>query len=88
MKVLLLYPRYPDTLWSFRHAVKVSSKRAVFPPLGLLTVGSMLPQKWDKKLIDMNVSNLTDNDILWADYVFISAMVVQRESVKDVKYAV
>ena len=84
MKILLVYPRYPDTFWSFRHAVRVSSKRAVFPPLGLLTVGSMLPQEWDKKLIDMNVSNLTDRDILWADYVFISAMVVQRESVKDV----
>ncbi len=84
MKVLLVYPRYPDTFWSFRHAVKVSSKRAVFPPLGLLTVGSMLPQEWDKKLIDMNVRNLTESDILWADYVFISAMVVQRESVKDV----
>ncbi|MDP2718759.1 MAG: DUF4070 domain-containing protein [Dehalococcoidia bacterium] len=84
MKVLLVYPRYPDTFWSFRHAVKVSSKRAVFPPLGLLTVGSMLPQEWDKRLIDMNFRNLTDSDILWADYVFISAMVVQRESVKDV----
>ncbi len=84
MKALLVYPRYPDTFWSFRHAVKVSSKRAVFPPLGLLTVGSMLPQEWDKKLIDMNVSNLTDSDILWADYVFISAMVVQRESVGNV----
>ena len=84
MKALLVYPRHPDTFWSFRHAVKVSSKRAVFPPLGLLTVGSMLPQEWDKKLIDMNVSNLTDSDILWADYVFISAMVVQRESVGNV----
>jgi radical SAM superfamily enzyme YgiQ (UPF0313 family) len=84
MKILLVYPRYPDTFWSFRHAVRVSSKRAVFPPLGLLTVASILPREWDKKLIDMNVSNLTDSDILWADYVFISAMVVQRESVKEV----
>ncbi|MBI4303204.1 MAG: DUF4070 domain-containing protein [Chloroflexi bacterium] len=84
MKALLVYPRYPDTFWSFRHAVRVSSKKAVFPPLGLLTVGSMLPQEWDKKLIDMNVSNLTDSDILWADYVFISAMVIQRESVEEV----
>jgi len=84
MKILLVYPRYPNTFWSFHHAVRVSSKRAAFPPLGLLTVGSMLPREWGKKLIDMNVSNLTDSDILWADYVFISAMVVQRESVKDV----
>jgi radical SAM superfamily enzyme YgiQ (UPF0313 family) len=84
MKVLLVYPSYPDTFWSFRHAVKVSSKRAVFPPLGLLTVGSMLPREWDKRLIDMNVGKLTDKDILWADYVFISAMVIQRESTKEV----
>ena len=84
MKILLVYPRYPDTLWSFRHAVRISTKKAVFPPLGLLTVASMLPPEWDKKLIDMNVSKLTDRDILWADYVFISAMVIQRESTEDV----
>lgn len=84
MRILLVYPQYPDTFWSFRHAVKVSSKKAVFPPLGPLTVGSMLPQEWDKKLIDMNVGPLTDDDVLWADYVFISAMVIQRESVRDV----
>ncbi|MFC1930515.1 B12-binding domain-containing radical SAM protein [Chloroflexota bacterium] len=84
MKALLVYPRHPDTFWSFRHAVKVSSKRAVFPPLGLATVGTMLPGDWEKKLIDMNVSNLTDRDVLWADYVLISAMVIQRESVKEV----
>ncbi|MBI2830523.1 MAG: B12-binding domain-containing radical SAM protein, partial [Chloroflexi bacterium] len=84
MKVLLVYPRYPDTFWSFRHAVRVSSKRALFPPLGLLTVGALLPQEWEKKLVDINATPLTDADIQWADYVFISAMVVQRESVKDV----
>jgi radical SAM superfamily enzyme YgiQ (UPF0313 family) len=84
LKVLLVYPQYPDTFWSFRHAVKVSSKKAVFPPLGLATVGAMLPAEWEKKLVDMNVSRLNDSDILWADFVFISAMVVQRPSVKDV----
>ncbi len=84
MKILLVYPQYPDTFWSFRHAVKVSSKKAVFPPLGLATVGAMLPAEWEKKLVDMNVSRLTDDDILWADFVFISAMVVQRASVKEV----
>ena len=82
LKVLLVYPEYPDTFWSFKHALKVVFKKAANPPLGLLTVAAMLPAEWDKKLIDMNVQGLKDKDIKWADYVFISAMVVQRESVE------
>jgi len=84
MKILLVYPQYPDTFWSFRYALKFVSKKASFPPLGLLTVAAMLPESWEKKLIDMNVSQLTDEDISWADFVFISAMVVQADSVKEV----
>ena len=84
MKILLVYPQYPDTFWSFKHALKFVSKKGSYPPLGLLTVAAMLPAAWEKKLVDMNVSRLTDDDINWADYVFISAMVVQRESVKEV----
>jgi len=83
-KILLVYPQYPDTFWSFKHALKFVSKKAAFPPLGLLTVAAMLPGEWEKKLVDMNVTRLTDSDIKWADYVFISAMVVQRDSVKEV----
>ena len=84
MKILLVYPQYPDTFWSFKHALKFVSKKAAFPPLGLLTVAAMLPSEWEKKLVDINVASLTDKDIRWADYVFISAMVVQRDSVKEV----
>ncbi|MCL4538229.1 MAG: B12-binding domain-containing radical SAM protein [Bacteroidetes bacterium] len=84
MKILLVYPRYPDTFWSFRHALKFISKKAAFPPLGLLTVAGMLPERWDKKLVDLNVRALSDEEIEWADYVFISAMSVQRESAKAV----
>jgi radical SAM superfamily enzyme YgiQ (UPF0313 family) len=83
-KILMVYPQYPDTFWSFRHALKFILKKAAFPPLGLLTVAAMLPKEWEKKLVDMNVTNLTDKDIKWADFVFISAMVVQRKSVKEV----
>lgn len=83
MKILLVYPRYPDTFWSFKHALKFISKKASFPPLGLLTVSSMLPSSWVRKLVDMNVDQLTDDDIRRADYVFISAMVVQKSSVKE-----
>jgi len=84
MKILLVYPKYPDTFWSFKHALKFVSKKASFPPLGLLTVAAMLPEEWEKRLIDMNVSVLTEDDIEWADYVFISAMVVQKKSVQEV----
>lgn len=84
MKILLVYPKYPDTFWSFRHALKFISKKAPFPPLGLLTVAAMLPDDWQKRLVDMNVSSLTDEDIKWADYLFLSAMVVQRDSVLEV----
>lgn len=84
MNILLVYPLYPDTFWSFRHALKFIGKKAAFPPLGLLTVAAMLPTEWDKHLVDMNVQHLSDKQILWADYVFISAMAVQKESATDV----
>ncbi len=84
MKILLVYPLYPDTFWSFRHALKFIGKRACFPPLGLLTVAAMLPGTWEKKLVDMNVEPLTDHNLQWADYVFLSAMTIQQDSVRDV----
>ena len=84
MKILFVYPQYPDTFWSFRYALKFIAKKAANPPLGLLTVAAMLPGEWEKKLVDMNVSSLTDDDINWADYVFLSAMAVQQDSVREV----
>ncbi|UCG55076.1 MAG: B12-binding domain-containing radical SAM protein [Dehalococcoidia bacterium] len=84
MKILLVYPRYPDTFWSFRHALKFINKKASFPPLGLLTIAAMLPGEWQLKLVDMNVRRLKNRYICWADYVFISAMVTQRSSAIEV----
>ena len=84
MKILMVYPQYPDTFWSFKHALKFISKKASFPPLGLLTVAAMLPGEWEKRLVDMNITALSDEDIRWADYVFVSAMVVQRESAVEI----
>ena len=81
MKALLLYPQSPDTFWSFKHALKFISKKALHPPLGLLTVASMIPESWGKKLVDENVEPLLDKHLEWADYVFISAMAIQRKSV-------
>jgi radical SAM superfamily enzyme YgiQ (UPF0313 family) len=80
----LVYPEIPDTFWSFEHAIKFIRKEANSPPLGLLTIAAMLPQEWEKRLIHMKVTKLTDADLAWADYVFISAMVVQKKSVHQV----
>lgn len=84
MKILLIYPWYPDTFWSFRHALRFISRKASFPPLGLLTVAAMLPGEWEKRVVDLNVTPLADADISWADYVFISAMSIQQESARTV----
>lgn len=82
MNILLVYPQYPDSFWSFKYALKFVAKKACYPPLGLLTVAAILPEKWRKKLVDLNVESLSDKDLHWADYVFISAMTIQKESVK------
>ncbi len=84
MNILLIYPEFPDTFWSFKHALEFVGKRAALPPLGLLTVASMLPQEWPKRLVDTNVQSLTKKDLAWADCAFISAMAVQRESAHQV----
>jgi len=83
MNIILIYPEFPDTFWSFKHALTFVGKRSALPPLGLLTVAAMLPQEWSLRLVDTNVSKLTNKDLAWADSVFISAMVVQRESARQ-----
>ncbi|MFH1008451.1 MAG: B12-binding domain-containing radical SAM protein, partial [Candidatus Latescibacterota bacterium] len=67
MNILLLYPEFPDTFWSFKHALKFVRKKAASPPLGLLTVAAMLPSEWGKRLVDVNVVRLTEKDLAWAD---------------------
>ena len=84
MNILLLSPKYPDTFWSLKHSLSFIGSKATFPPLGLLTIAAMLPSEWDKKLIDMNITKLTDEDILWADAIYIGGMFVQKESALSV----
>ncbi len=84
MNILLIYPEFPDTFWSFKHALKFVRKKASSPPLGLLTVAAMLPATWEKRLVDMNVQELRETDLAWADMVLLSAMTVQRESTQQV----
>src|SRR5437588_10196501 len=84
MKALLVYPYFSDTYWSCRHALKFEGKRSAFPPLGLLTVSSMLPSTWERRLVDLNVTSLKDADIEWADIVLCTAMIVQKDSLQEI----
>lgn len=84
MNVLLVYPEFPKTFWSHTHALSILGKRAIVPPLGLLTVAAMLPHGWGKRLVDLNVRPLSDADLAWADCVFISGMIVHRDSARRV----
>ena len=84
MRVLLINPEFPDTYWSFRHALPFEGKRSAFPPLGLLTVSALLPSAWERRLIDLNVQSLKTSDIDWAAMVFATAMLVQKDSLKKV----
>ncbi|MGA2526956.1 MAG: B12-binding domain-containing radical SAM protein [Smithellaceae bacterium] len=84
MNVLMIYPRYPVTFWSFKYILKYISKKAAFPPLGLLTVAAMLPKEWNLQLVDLNIQKLKQKNLEWADYVMISAMLVQKDSVREI----
>jgi radical SAM superfamily enzyme YgiQ (UPF0313 family) len=84
VNVLLVYPRNPDSFWSFKHVLRLVAKKSAFPPLGLLTVAAMLPRDWHLRLVDLNVAALTDDELRWADFVFLSGMIVQQQSAHEV----
>jgi radical SAM superfamily enzyme YgiQ (UPF0313 family) len=84
MRILMVYPEFPDTFWSFKHALKFINRKINNPPLGLMTISAMLPKTWEKRLVDTNIHPLTRADIAWSDMVFISAMEVQRKSVTQI----
>ena len=84
MNVLLVWPKTPDTFWSFSHVLHFVSRKAAYPPLGLLTAAAFLPRDWRLRLVDVNVRRLQDADIAWADYVMISAMIVHADSAREI----
>jgi radical SAM superfamily enzyme YgiQ (UPF0313 family) len=84
MNALLVYPTFPDSYWSFRHALSLENRRSGFPPLGLLTIAAMMPKSWQRRLIDLNVQPLRLRDVEWADMVFVSAMRIQDASMMKI----
>ncbi len=79
MNVLLVYPEFPDTYWSFKHALPIEGKKSAYPPLGLLTIAAMMPAHWNKRLVDTNIRPLTDADLKWADVAMLSGMIVHKQ---------
>jgi radical SAM superfamily enzyme YgiQ (UPF0313 family) len=83
-KALMIYPEIPETFWSFKHSLKFLGKKSSFPPLSLLTVAALLPERFEARIVDLNVGRLRPRDLDWADLVFVSAMLVQKDSLERV----
>jgi radical SAM superfamily enzyme YgiQ (UPF0313 family) len=79
MNILLIYPRFPKSFWSFEKTIELLGRKAMLPPLGLVTVAAILPQEWNYKLVDINVREVTEAEWDWAEMVICSAMIVQKE---------
>lgn len=78
MKALLLYPRFPQSFWSYDRFMEMAGMRALLPPLGIITVAALLPNEWEIRFYDRNVKEETDADWEWCDLVILSAMLAQR----------
>ncbi|MBD1889570.1 B12-binding domain-containing radical SAM protein [Coleofasciculus sp. FACHB-SPT9] len=83
MKVLLVYPLFPKTFWSYEKILELVNRKVLLPPLGLVTVAAILPQEWEFKLVDRNIRTVTEQEWEWADVVILSAMIVQKEDLLD-----
>jgi radical SAM superfamily enzyme YgiQ (UPF0313 family) len=82
MRALLVYPRFPRTFWSYEKILALVGRKALMPPLGLVTVAALLPSDWELKLVDLNVRPIGEEDWRWADLVLFSAMIVQKEDLR------
>ncbi|NWF62502.1 MAG: DUF4070 domain-containing protein [Fischerella sp.] len=83
MRVLLVYPVFPKTFWSYEKILALVNRKVLLPPLGLVTVAAILPQEWEFKLVDRNIRAVTEQEWAWADLVIFSAMIVQKQDLLD-----
>ena len=83
MNILLVYPLFPKTFWSYEKILELVNRKVLLPPLGLVTVAAILPQEWNFKLVDRNIRDITDAEWEWADIVILSAMIVQKADLLD-----
>ena len=83
MRILLVYPLFPKTFWSYEKILDLVDRKVLLPPLGLVTVAAILPQEWEFKLVDRNIRSVTEEEWAWADIVILSAMIVQKQDLLD-----
>src|SRR4030095_8074464 len=84
MQPLLANPPFPASYWSGRFALRFANRKSRLPPLGLITVAALLPQRWELRLVDLDTETLTDADLKWADVVMLTGMLVQKPSLHQV----
>jgi radical SAM superfamily enzyme YgiQ (UPF0313 family) len=84
MRALLIYPKFPKSFWSFEKALALTNRKAMLPPLGLITVAALLPDQWDIRLKDRNIETIDDQDWQWAEMIFISGMIAQKPDFLEV----
>lgn len=84
MRVLLVYPLFPKTFWSYEKILELVDRKVLLPPLGLVTVAAILPQEWEFKLVDRNIRQITEAEWEWAELVILSAMIVQKEDLLNI----
>ncbi len=82
-RALLLYPEYPPSYWNMKFMGNIAARMALAPPLGLLTVGALLPKEWQLRLVDENLQPPTEDDWDWAEVVLLSGMFIQRRRLKE-----
>ena len=83
IKVLMVWPRFPPSFWSFEALLDLIPEETIHPPLGLLTVAALCPKNWKLKLVNRSFEDLLDRDLLWADLVMVSGMAVQKEDIRE-----
>ena len=78
-RILCVFPRYAPSFGTFHHAYPLmDGVRAFMPPQGILLVAAYLPQRWEVRLVDENVRPASEEELTWADAVFVSGMHVQK----------
>src|SRR5215472_9548790 len=81
IKTLMIWPRFPASFWSFAKIMEILPKKAIHPPLGLLTVAALCPKTWELRLVDRAVEELQETDLEWAELVMLSGMHVQKDDI-------
>ena len=81
VRVLMVWPRFPSSYWSLEGVTEIVPERSLMPPLGLITVAALCPKQWAIRLVDLAFEELSEEDLVWADLVMVSAMQVQRDDV-------